>query len=142
MAHDVESMMAFEEGRRSVAYPDSLGKPTIGIGHYDPTLIIGVTMWTDAQIDAQFAADLASARALCVHLCVSFGSLNDARQGALIGMAFQLGNKLAQFKGLLGAIRDCRWHDAWAEALDSDWAKETPARAQRMACQLRDGAWY
>lgn len=142
MAQDIESALARDEGRRNVAYADSLGKPTIGIGHYDPLLVVGVTTWSDAQIDAQFAADVAAARAVCAHIADPwFASLNDARQGALIDMAFQLGYKLTQFKGMLAALRDGRWHDAWAEALDSAWARETPARANRMAQQLLQGVW-
>lgn len=66
--------------------------------------------------------------------------LNDARQNALIELAYQIGiSKLMGFKNMLAAIRAQDWATAYAQAMDSDWARQTPARAQTIATQLRDG---
>jgi lysozyme len=69
--------------------------------------------------------------------------LNDARQAVLIGMAFQMGLKgLLQFKRTLGSIEDGQFSEAAAEMLDSAWAKQTPARAMRLATQMETGEWH
>lgn len=66
--------------------------------------------------------------------------LNDARQNALIEWAYQLGvAKEEAFHVAIQAIREARWDDAERAMLDSLWAKQTPARAKRVAEQLRTG---
>ena len=58
----------------------------------------------------------------------------------LISMAYQLGvDGLAEFKNMLAAIKDERWQEAETHALDSLWAKQTPARAKRHARVLATG---
>ncbi len=46
------------EGKRNTVYLDSQGKPTVGIGHYDPSLVVG-DVWTDEQVADAFAKDSA-----------------------------------------------------------------------------------
>ncbi len=66
--------------------------------------------------------------------------IGDARQNALIEMAFQMGvEKEEAFHVTLAALRDARYVDAKKAALDSDWARETPARAARVAEELATG---
>jgi lysozyme len=68
--------------------------------------------------------------------------LNEPRQAVLIGMAFQMGLRgLLQFKRTLGSIEDGHYGEAAAGMLDSTWAKQTPARAQRLAKQMETGEW-
>lgn len=69
-----------------------------------------------------------------------FRSLDDARQKALICMAFQMGVKgVLGFKRMLKALREGNWELAYVEALDSRWARQTPKRAKRYAMVLRTG---
>ena len=72
-----------------------------------------------------------------------FDTLDRVRQAALLNMAYQLGVAgLKGFPKMLAALRDQRWAEAEAQALDSMWAKEqTPARARRVARQLATGEW-
>lgn len=73
--------------------------------------------------------------------------LNDARQNALAEMAYQMSvAKEESFHGMLAAIRVAVASDRpedWAiveqKGLASDWAQQTPARAQRVMHQLRTG---
>ncbi len=150
MAYDLGSMLEFEEGRVKKAYPDPLtnGDPwTIGVGHTGPEVHQGL-IWTDAQIDVALEEDCARAIAICktlgwfVMLDAShdFKSTN-ARQCVLVGMAFQMGTKLLSFHHTLAAVRDEHWADAAAGMLDSDWARQTPGRARRMARQMETGQW-
>jgi len=71
-----------------------------------------------------------------------FKYLDTVRQAALLNMAYQLGvDGLLEFRKMLAAVRDLRWAEAESHALDSDWAKQTPERARRVARQLATGAW-
>lgn len=74
--------------------------------------------------------------------------LNDARQNALVEMAFQLGvKKFLGFHDMLGAIpaaiKTGDWSVVKAEALDSDWNRELlkthSHRAEIVAEQLASG---
>lgn len=150
----LRGMLVTEEGRRFVAYPDALtgAAPwTIGVGHTGPEVRRGVS-WTPEQVEAQFAADIKHATEAVMLNLPWAAALDDARRAVLIGMAFQMGighppSKMLKPEGLLGfprflaAARDGRWHDAAAEMLDSDWKRQTPKRAARMARQFETGAW-
>ena len=75
--------------------------------------------------------------------------LNDARQNALLEMAYQMGVEHEEaFRDMLGAIRTAMVSDtpaAWAivkaDGLDSAWARETPGRANRVLTQLATGVF-
>jgi lysozyme len=85
-----------------------------------------------AAVEAQLAKDYAS----------FWTRLNDARQNALIEMAYQMGaDKEEAFHQMLVAIRDERWTDAEAAGLNSLWAQQTHARAVEIMHQLRTGAF-
>lgn len=51
-------LLVQREAKRNTVYLDSEGKPTCGIGHYDPSLVVG-DVWTDEQVEAAFKADSA-----------------------------------------------------------------------------------
>jgi lysozyme len=132
------------EGRRNVAYPDPLtgGAPwTIGIGHTGPEVHEGL-VWTDAQIDAAFALDCAEAEADCQLHFPWYTQLNEPRQAVLIGMCFQMGiNRVLKFVNTLAAMRDGRYADADDGMCLSQWAKQTPKRAKKLARQMSTGEW-
>jgi lysozyme len=57
-------------------------------------------------------------------------------------MAFQMGTEgLLGFERTLSLIRDGKYENAAAAMLQSKWAQQTPARAKRMADQMRSGLW-
>jgi lysozyme len=106
-------------------------------------------VWTDDQIEAAYNQDVTHALAVCNTL-PWFSMLDTShafvdtnpRQCVLVGMAFQMGSsRLMGFHKALAAIRDEHWADAAAQMLDSDWARETPGRARRMARQMETGQW-
>lgn len=51
-------LLVQREAKRNTVYLDSEGKPTCGIGHYDPALVVG-DVWTDDQVEAAFEKDSA-----------------------------------------------------------------------------------
>jgi lysozyme len=62
------------------------------------------------------------------------------RQMALINMAFQLGIPgLLKFKNTLQLLRLGAYESAASNMLESLWAKQTPARARRVAAMMREG---
>lgn len=64
------------------------------------------------------------------------------RQYALLDMCFQLGFKgLCGFKKMLEAMRWGKWQTAAEECLNSDYARQTPARAKRIARLIKEGIW-
>lgn len=75
--------------------------------------------------------------------------LNDARQNALIEMAYQMGaDKEEAFHDMIAAIRVAIENDTpanWATVrvcgLSSLWAKETPSRAIAVMTQLENGVF-
>lgn len=71
-----------------------------------------------------------------------WNQLDLERKYALLDMCFQLGFKgLCGFKKMLEAMRWGKWQTAAAECLNSDYARQTPARAKRIARLIKEGIW-
>lgn len=71
-----------------------------------------------------------------------WNQLDLERQYALLDMCFQLGfNGLCGFKKMLEAMRWGKWQTAAEECLNSDYARQTPARAKRIARLIKEGIW-
>lgn len=138
---NLRSQLIAEEGRRNAAYLDTLGIPTIGVGHTGPEVHLGLT-WTDAQIDHALDADIAAKTAQVVAALPWFPHLNEPRQAVILQMAFQLGTKgLLGFPNTLAAVHDARWEDAANGMLASKWFHQTPNRVNRLARQMALGQW-
>lgn len=138
----------FEEGLRLEAYTCPAGKLTIGYGHNldaSPSL---EGQKIPHRIDAAFAEvlleiDIDKTIALLSEKWHGFQLLPPARRDACINMAFQLGvTGFMKFKKMRDAMLKCDWQKAADEALNSNWAKQTPERAQRVAGQIRTGEYY
>lgn len=68
--------------------------------------------------------------------------LSPVRQGCLVAMAYQLGSEgVAKFINTLTEIHAGNFEDAAERMLQSKWAKQTPARAQRTAKAMRSNEW-
>lgn len=69
-------------------------------------------------------------------------SLDDARFGALLNMAFNLGvDGVLEFQNFLGFLKGGLWDAAAGEMLNSLWKKQVGERADRLAQQIRTGTW-
>lgn len=126
-----------EEGRKARIYLDNATPPrwTAGVGRN-----ISDRSFSDDEINLMLSNDIAIVeKALDANL-PWWRSMSDARQNALAGMCFQLGiNRLLGFKQTLALMQAGRWDAAAAEALNSAWASQTPARAKRVADMIRKG---
>jgi lysozyme len=138
--NSVEAMLRREEGEVLHVYKDSLGFDTIGVG---------------ILVDARKGGGLLpeeSAFILNNRISIMRDKLrrrwpwtmklNEARQAVLIAMAFQMGvDGLAQFANTLNNVEAGFYDKAASGMLRSLWAKQTPARANRMAKQMETGEW-
>lgn len=69
-----------------------------------------------------------------------FMRLNEARQHCIMEMAYQMGVEgVLGFQNMIAALERGDWESCETEALDSRWAKQTPARAGDVASRLRAG---
>lgn len=150
---DVSDLIKTHEGLRLASYDDATGDPvpvgghargtlTIGYGHTGADVFAGQTC-TTAQADAWLAADIAIAtERAAADIGDEWSSLNDARQAALIDMAFELGGAgLADFRDMVVGVQCADWPEAHYQALKSKWAREVPKRAQTDAGMLLSGEW-
>ena len=123
----IESIKA-NEGWESKPYPDPIhgwGVPTFGFGF---------TYLTEQEGEMILRNRVES---IIEQLGVKkpvYKTLTEQRQNALIEMAYQLGvTGLLGFKNMWAAIESGDFDKARYEALNSKWAKQTPARASSVS---------
>ena len=140
MKAELTKQLRRDEGEVLTVYDDSLGFATIGVGRLvDKRKGGGITADESAyllsnDIDRRII-DL-TARLPWLYL------LDEARRGVLLNMAFQLGvDGLLGFTNTLEMVRKGDFGGASKNMLLSLWAKQTPARANRLAKQMLTGAW-
>lgn len=146
---DVIRLLNKEEGWSSVPYYCSEGYPTVATGirigpkgaplsqyQFKVSKAVGA-VWLSEEVQSKLAdmqkhPNIVAALAAC----------NDARQGVLISMAFQMGaDGLSAFVNTLRFIANKQWKEAHDGMLNSKWAKQTPERAKRHANQILSGEW-
>lgn len=124
-----------DEGRRKKPYRDTEGILSIGVGRN-----LEERGLRDDEIDLLLANDVREAIAEARKLFPNFDELDDVRQEVLANMAFNLGlTRLAGFKRFRAAVRAGNWALAAREMLDSKWAAQVGARAQRLATAMQFG---
>lgn len=127
-----------DEGVKKHAYRDHLGYLTIGVGRLiDERRGGGLS---DHEIDFLLQNDIDRVIGALTYRIPFYTELSEARQRALANMAFQMGiNGLLRFSKMLEAMRIGHFDRAYIEALDSDWATQTPERAKRIAKMIKSG---
>lgn len=127
------------EGISLKKYKDSLGYSTIGIGHLikkDESFPNKIDMGTAMSLfDADYAKHVNDASQL-----PGFNELDPIRQAALIDMTFNMGpSKVKKFTGMLSALKRKDYDAAADSVLNSRYASQVGARAQRVAELIRSG---
>lgn len=138
----LESQIKQAEGIRVVAYKDSLGKWTGGVGHLlDQAKDWEGVKFTIAQISEWLEADINMAIAASSTLLEWAFLDTPARQEAIVELVFNMG--LSHWKGFAHCrlfITKKDWQSAKAALLDSTWAAQVgPIRSSRIANQLSTG---
>jgi lysozyme len=131
-----------DEGCRLRAYPDPLssGEPwTIGFGCTGAG-IGPATVWTQDEADTELVERAGALERKLASTLVWYGALAPLRQDVLVNMVFNLGLVgLLAFHNTLSFMRAGEYAKAAAGMLDSAWAHQVGARAQRLARQMATG---
>tara|TARA_B100000575_G_scaffold293426_1_gene304776 strand:- start:158 stop:592 length:435 start_codon:yes stop_codon:yes gene_type:complete len=139
MYEELKEEIKLHEGFVPKTYSDSLGKRTIGYGH----LCVEPEQWDDnkeytkEELNVVFEKDFNEALKNAEHL-ISNRSINDTAKEVIIEMVFQLGiGGVGKFKNMWSALDREDYGEASFQMLDSLWAKQTPARAGKLAGKMR-----
>jgi lysozyme len=123
-----------DEGRRTRAYRDTVGKLTAGVGRN----LVDVE-FTDEEVDLMLETDIDR----CVRDLATFPwfvELDSVRQRAVVNMRFNLGpNRFREFRGFMGAMIRRDYEAAAAHLLNSKAASQTGQRYVRLARMIRSG---
>ena len=137
---DLKQQLIRDEGVVRHAYTDSLGFTTIGCGRLID-MRRGGGLSPD-EIDYLLNNDIKEKTAQVLAALPWASKLNEPRFAVLVNMAFQMGiGGLLRFHRTLGSIEDGQYFEAAIEMLQSEWAKQTPERANRLATQMKTGEW-
>lgn len=141
MKQELTRQLKADEGVRPQAYSDHLGYLTIGIGRLIDSRKPGSGL-RPSEIEFMLQNDIDERIEALTRRLPWFQNLDDARKGVLLNMAFQMGvDGLLGFKNTLRMVEDGDYMGAARNMLQSKWAEQTPARAARMAEQMRTGKW-
>lgn len=129
------SQLLNDEGLRLKPYRDSVNKLTIGVGRNldDVGISQDEALYLLGNDIRRAYGDLIAALPWVV-------KLDEPRQNVLTNMAFNLGVAgLLGFKHTLDCVQRGAWSDAADAMLQSKWARQVGARANRLAAQMRSG---
>ena len=148
---EIKKRLEFHEGFRAKPYFCSAGKRTIGIGRNleakpfteaERLVIKDPENITKQEAYFLLENDIMEVIRLLDNMVRCFAKLDDERQYALIDMGFQLGlSGLCKFKNMLAAMDAGDFEKASKECLNSAYARQTPARAKRIARLIKTGEW-
>ena len=131
---EVEEIL-LDEGLKLRAYRDTVGVPTIGVGHTkgvkDGDII------TKKQAIAFLREDMEDAIEDAKSLCLDWENMSGPRKGVMVNMAFNLGrDRLSGFKNTLRFINERNYARAVTNMLLSKWARQVKGRADRLAYRM------
>ena len=124
-----------DEGLKLRAYRDTVGVPTIGVGHTkgvkDGDII------TKKQAIAFLREEMEDAIEDAKSLCLDWENMSGPRKGVMVNMAFNLGrDRLSGFKNTLRFINERNYARAATNMLLSKWARQVKGRADRLAYRM------
>lgn len=123
-----------DEGRRARVYTDTVGKLTVGVGRN-----ITDRDFSQDEIDLMLNNDIRLVEQALDRSLPWWRQMNDARQNVLANMCFMGIGTLLTFVNTLKAMKEGRYADAAVGMLDSKWAGQVGARADRLAKIMREG---
>ena len=131
-------MLRKHEGVETHAYKCTAEKITIGVGrNIDPAGGIGLS---DSEINLLLSNDVARVNTELFLTFSWFAELDEVRKDCMINICLQLGlPRLKKFKKSLAYMANGDFDLAADEFLDSNWASQTPARANEITQMIRSG---
>jgi len=122
-----------DEGMRTNLYRDTVGKQTIGVGRNIDDRGISI-----AEAEFMLANDIDNVEAELNFKIPWWVNMPADAKRALANMCFNIGwPRLEGFQKMLAALKDGNYLKAADEALDSRWAGQVGARAERIAALIR-----
>jgi lysozyme len=143
----IAKLLMFEEGLRFEVYYCSEKYPTIGIGWKIGGKNQPLEDFKRMQISEEAALaqckNEVSDLAMNLHCVINcWQELSEARQAVLISMAYQMGIVgLMRFKKMIAAIEMGDFVEAAQEGMNSRWANQTYARANRHMRMMITDDW-
>lgn len=147
------AMLKLHEGVRQIAYKDSLGLLTIGIGHLinkvrdarlPPNLRDGISKGrlTAEQVEELFMIDLVEHEEALIQYYPWVKDLDEVRFAVLVDMAFNMGPAfLAGWPNFVRQLQNGDFADAARNMRGTRWAKQVKGRAERLATMMETGEW-
>ena len=127
--------LKIDEGIRNKPYADTVGKTTIGVGRN--LTDVGLS---NEEVDYLLNNDINKASKQLFEALPWVVNLSDARQRALVNMAFNLGIKgLLGFINTLNLIQNGKYEEASEAMLKSKWASQVGVRAKRLSLMIKEG---
>jgi lysozyme len=128
-------LLMCEEGFRSLPYRDIRGVLTIGYGRNLDSKGI-----SQDEALVLLDDDIQDCLKDLLHILPEFSKQDDARQVVLIDMCFNMGiDNLMQFREMISALHVGDYALASKAMLDSLWAKQVGARAEKLAYIMETG---
>ena len=135
--------LKIDEGVKYEIYNDHLGYPTFGIGHLvvesdeEHGKPVGTPVSED-RVNSVFEKDVAIMIDEAKKIFPNLDELPEEAQQAIVNMTFNMGRpRLSQFKKFIAGVNAGDWNKAAVEMMDSRWAKQVGARAERLRDRIQ-----
>jgi len=132
-----------DEGVKYEIYNDHLGYPTFGIGHLvvesdeEHGKPVGTPV-TEDRVNSVFEKDVAIMIDEARKIFPNLDELPEEAQQVIVNMTFNMGRpRLSQFKKFIAGVNAGDWNKAAVEMMDSRWAKQVGARAERLRDRIK-----
>ena len=130
----LQEFLESREGKRYDVYLDSVGKPTVGIGHLvlkEDNLKVGDRV-TEEQIAIWFDKDIKKALNKALVQCQELNIHDEEIVNIFTSANFQLGDFKSVFSSSFDLIKNKRYSKAILNIASSKWMQQTPIRAGDM----------
>ena len=135
--------LKIDEGVKYEIYNDHLGYPTFGIGHLvvesdeEHGKPVGTPVSED-RVNSVFEQDVAIMIDEAKKIFPNLNELPEEAQQVIVNMTFNMGRpRLSQFKKFIAGVNAGDWNKAAVEMMDSRWAKQVGARAERLRDRIK-----
>ena len=130
----LQEFLESREGKRYNVYLDSVGKPTVWIGHLvlkEDNLKVGDRV-TEEQIAIWFDNDIQTAKNKAIVQCQELDIHNEEILNIFISANYQLGDFKKVFNTTFDLIKNKKYAKAILNIAISKWMQQTPIRAGDM----------
>ncbi len=139
----LREQLKIDEGVKYEVYKDHLGYPTFGIGHLvvegdeEHGKPVGTPVSED-RVNAVFESDVQKFVSESKKVFPNLDELPEEAQQVIVNMCFNMGApRLSKFKKFIAAVNDGNWSTAAVEMMDSRWATQVGARAERLRDRIQ-----